>query len=115
MADSLTGLEAELRSNGISVEEVVQEPSEVELTYVTAFPGDHVDHQEMGRALSTFVDLAEDGEWDPRRVDATVLRFEDDVLGTWYAKPEWFEGLLDYRLSETDFSERVLDTLEERP
>jgi hypothetical protein len=114
MADSLTGLEAELRSNGISVEEVDRGET-VELTYVTAFPGERVHHMEMGRALNTFVELAEDGAWEPTRVEATVLRFEDDVQGTWYAEPEWFEGLLEYRLSETEFSQKVLDTLEETP
>jgi hypothetical protein len=41
-----------------------------------------------------------------------VLRSDDDVLGTWHVEPEWIEGLIQYRLSEEDFSERVLDTLE---
>jgi len=114
MNDALTGLEAELRSNGISVESLSTGET-VALTYVTAFPGEHVNHMEMGRALNTFVDLLEDDRWEPTLVEATVLRFDDDVQGTWYAEAEWFEALTEYRISETEFSQRVLDTLEERP
>ena len=113
MSADITGLEAELRSNGISVESL-DRGERVELTYLTAFPGERIEHGEMGRALNVFVDLAEDDAWDPVRVDATVLRAADDVLGTWHADPEWFDDLLEYRISETEFSTRVLGTLEER-
>lgn len=112
MSDEITGLEAELRSNGISVESLDRGDG-VELTYMTAFPGEQVNHQEMGRALNTFIDLAEDDRWEPARVEATVVRTDDDVQGTWYAEPAWFEGLLSYELSETEFSTRVLETLDE--
>jgi hypothetical protein len=111
MNDELTGVEAELRSNAISVETVVV-ADPIELTYVTAFPGESVNHQEMGRALNTFIDLFDD-EGSPQRVDATVLRSDDDVQGTWHARAEWFEALAEYRISEEEFSARVLDTLEE--
>ena len=50
---------------------------------------------------------------ETRYVDVTVERFAGDVLGTWTIEPEWVEGLLSYRLSEEDFSERVLDSLSE--
>lgn len=111
MNDELTGVEAELRSNAISVETLVVEDP-IELTYLTAFPGESVNHQEMGRALTTFIDLFEE-DLSPRRVEATVLRSDDDVLGTWHAEAEWFEALADYSISEEEFSARVLDTLEE--
>lgn len=111
MNDELTGVEAELRSNAISVESVsVGDP--IELAYTTAFPGESVNHQEMGRALNTFIDLFED-DLSPRRVEATVHRSDDDVQGTWHAEAEWFEALSAYRISEEEFSARVLDTLEE--
>lgn len=108
----MTGLEAELRSNGISVESLSRDDP-VELTYLTAFPGERVHHPEMGRALNTFIELVEDDRWEPVRVEATVVRSDDDVQGTWHAEPEWFEGVCSYRISETEFSTRVLDTLEE--
>lgn len=111
MTEELTGIEAELRSNGISVERLeLGDP--VALAYLTAFPGREVNHTEMGRVLTTFIDLAEDDRWEPTRLEATVLAAEDDVLGTWHAEADWFEGLMEYRLTETDFSQRVLDTLE---
>jgi hypothetical protein len=112
MSDDITGVEAELRTNGISVETLARDDP-VELTYLTAFPGERVHHMEMGRALNTFISLAEDDRWEPTRVEATVVRFDDDVQGTWHAEPEWFEALLTYRISETEFSTRVLDTLSE--
>ncbi|MFC4357458.1 hypothetical protein ACFO0N_05775 [Halobium salinum] len=112
MSDDMTGLEAELRSNGISVE-ALSRGDQVELTYLTAFPGERVHHPEMGRALNTFIDLVEDDRWEPARVEATVVRADDDVQGTWHAEPEWFDALCSYRISETEFSTRVLDTLEE--
>lgn len=111
MSADIRGLEAELRSNGVSVESL-DRGEQVDLTYLTAFPGDTVHHGEMGRALNVFVDLAADGAWEPVRVDATVLRADDDVLGTWRAEPEWFTDLVEYRISETEFSDRVLGTLE---
>jgi hypothetical protein len=110
MSDVVDGLEGELRSNAISVEAIDVE-EHVDLTYLTAFPGTRVNHQEMGRACNTFIDLHAAGEWDPCRVEATVLRADDDVLGTWHIEPEWITGYAEYRLSDEDFSERVLGTL----
>ncbi|WP_372912142.1 hypothetical protein [Salinigranum sp.] len=110
MSDVVDGLEGDLRSNGISVEALSVEEA-VDLTYLTAFPGSRINHQEMGRACTVFLDYAETDEWSPRRVDATVLRSDDDVLGTWHIEPEWITGYTEYRLSDEDFSERVLDTL----
>lgn len=112
MGDDISGLEGELRSNGISVESLSKGET-VELTYLTAFPGDQVNHQEMGRACNVFIDRADEGEWEPKPVEATVLRADDDVEGTWRIDPEWITGLLEYRLSETEFSTRVLNTLSE--
>lgn len=108
----ITGLEAELRSNGIDVERL-DRGDPVDLTYTTAFPGEQVHHGEMGRALTVFIDLARAGEWEPGRVEATVVRYEGDVQGTWHAEPAWFEGLLADDLTETAFSQRVLATLDE--
>jgi hypothetical protein len=105
-------LEEELRNFGIDVHDIeAVEP--VELSYITAYPGDEVNHMEMGKVLNAFIDLEEANDWDASRVEATVLRFEDEVMNTWYAKGEWFEALRDYRISETEFSTRVLETLEE--
>jgi hypothetical protein len=113
MNDIISGIEGELRSNAVDVESIEWTDDIVELTYLTAFPGVSVNHQEMGRALRTFVDAAEHGEWDPMRVEATVLRHQEDVLGTWHADAEWFRQYLDYDISGEEFSERVIGTLSE--
>lgn len=112
MTETITGLEAALRSAGVSVESLARD-DRVELAYLTAFPGERVHHREMGRALNAFIDRAEAEEWEPTPVDATVLRTEGDVLGTWRAEPEWFEALTAGEITETEFSTRVLDTLDE--
>jgi len=105
-------LEAELRKFGIDVHDV-EAVDPVELSYLTAYPGEEVNHMEMGQMLNGLLDLARDGEWEPTRIEATVLRFEDEVMNRWYAETEWFEDLLQYRISETEFSTNVLETLDE--
>lgn len=113
MNDVISGLEGELRSNAVDVESIELGEDAVELVYLTAFPGVSVNHQEMGWALRTFVDAAQHDEWDPMRVEATVLRHQEDVQGTWYAAAEWFQQYLDYDISGEEFSERVIATLSE--
>jgi hypothetical protein len=103
-------VEPTLRSYGISVEEI-DEGDPLDLTYMTAFPGREVHRAEIGRALNALIDRAEADEWDPVRVEATVVRSPGDVLGTWRAEAEWFEALAAYEISETEFSTRVLETL----
>ena len=103
-------VEPALRSYGISVEEI-DGGDPLDLTYMTAFPGREVHRGEMGRTLNALIDRAEADEWDPVRVEATVVRSPGDVLGTWRAEPEWFEALAAYEISETEFSTRVLETV----
>ena len=113
MNDVISGIEGELRSNAVDVESIEWGDDAVELVYLTAFPGFSVNHQEMGRALRTFVEAAEHDEWDPTRVEATVLRHQEDTLGTWYAEAEWFRQYLNYDISGEEFSERVIGTISE--
>ncbi|MBB6645554.1 hypothetical protein [Halobellus ruber] len=113
MSEVISGIEGELRSNAVDVESIEWTDDAVDLVYLTAFPGASVNHQEMGRALRTFVNAAEHNEWEPTRVEATVLRHQEDVLGTWYAEAEWFRQYLDYDISGEEFSERVIGTLSE--
>jgi len=103
-------VEPALRSYGVSVESIdLGDP--LELTYMTAFPGREIHRGEIGRALNALIDRAEADEWDPVRVEGTVVRSPGDVLGTWHAEAEWFEALSSYEISETEFSTRVLDTV----
>jgi len=105
-----TEVEPALRSYGISVE-AVEGGDPLDLTYMTAFPGREVHHGEIGRALNALIDRAEADAWDPVRVEATVVRSPGDALGTWHAEATWFEELIAYEISETEFSTRVLETL----
>lgn len=105
-----TEVEPALRSYGVSVESI-DEGDPLDLTYMTAFPGREVHHGEIGRALNALIDRAEADAWDPVRVEATVVRSPGDVLGTWHAEAAWFEALIGYEISETEFSTRVLETL----
>ncbi|WP_277553431.1 hypothetical protein [Halobaculum limi] len=104
-----------LRVNGIDVEEVYVDPDRVQVAYTTTLPGMEPDHAEMGKVCNTFIDLAEDDEFDPRRVDAVSLRFETDVQAAWHIEEAWITDLLAYRISEEEFSERVLDSIETDP
>jgi hypothetical protein len=112
--EGTTDLEPELRSYGVSVE-AIDEGDPLELTYMTAFPGREIHRGEIGRALNALIDQAEADEWDPVRVEGTVVRSPGDVLGTWRAEAEWFEALIGYEISETEFSSRVLDTVSHEP
>ncbi|WP_128906510.1 hypothetical protein [Halorubrum amylolyticum] len=105
-----TEVEPTLRSYGISVE-AVDGGDPLDLTYMTAFPGREVHRGEIGRALNALIARAEADAWDPVRVEATVVRSPGDVLGTWHAEAAWFEELIAYEISETEFSTRVLETL----
>jgi hypothetical protein len=109
--DSAERLTEELRGHNVDVQSL--DPGDpLELTYLTAFPGREVNHTEMGQALTAFVELVEADEWEPSRVEATVLRSDDDVQATWHCEAAWFEELVSYGISETEFSSRVLETVE---
>ncbi len=110
MSDDPGAIEPTLRTYGVSVE-TIDEGDPLAVTYMTAFPGREVHRHEMGRVLNALIDRVEAGEWDPVRVEATVIRSPGDPLGSWTAEPEWFEALVEYDLSETEFSTRVIDTL----
>lgn len=112
MDETISGIEGEIQSAGVHVESVDVAADGIDLEYMTAFPGRQINHQEMGRVLNALIDRAEDGRWDPTRLDATVIRVPGDVMGTWHAERAWFEELLAYEISEEEFSARVLETIE---
>lgn len=106
----ITGLPAELRSNGIDVQSC-EIADGVALEYMTAFPGDRLDRGEVGRVCNTFIDRFGDGEWEPTRVDATVVRTPGDVLARWHIEPAWIRKVDDGTISEVEFSTRVIETI----
>lgn len=104
-----------LRANGIDVDEVSVSPDRVAVAYTTTLPGAKPDHGEIGRVCNAFIDLVEDDVLDPTRVEATALRFADDVQATWHVDADWFADLTSYRISEEDFSARVIGTIATDP
>ncbi len=110
--DVISGVEGELRSYGISVETLEQTDDRLEFDYITAFPGDSINHREMGRACNALIELAAEDDWTARAVEATVLRADEDVMGSWRLDPEWIDSLLADELTETAFSTRVIDSVE---
>ncbi|ELZ82417.1 hypothetical protein C453_15068 [Haloferax elongans ATCC BAA-1513] len=104
-------VEEALRGNGISVESLSSGPP-LSLTYLTAFPGVEPNRGEVGRAVTAFLELARDGEWEPTSVDATILRSDDDVQATWRLEADWVRAYNRYELDDVELSERVLDSLD---
>ncbi|QZX99976.1 hypothetical protein [Halobaculum rubrum] len=115
MTTDESALARELRADGIDVADVRLSPERVAVAYTTTLPAERPAHGEMGRVCNTVIDLVEDGDLEPLRVDATSLRFENDVQATWHVEAEWLDELTGYRISEEEFSARVLDTVETDP
>lgn len=112
MDETISGIEGDVRSAGVHVESIDVAEDAIELEYMTAFPGEQINHREMGRVLNALIDRAEDGRWEPTRLEATVIRVPGDVMGFWHAEAAWFEAIVDDDISEEEFSARVLETIE---
>ncbi|KAB1187892.1 MULTISPECIES: hypothetical protein [Haloferax] len=105
-------VEEALRGNGISVESLSID-DHVSMTYLTAFPDVEPDHGEVGRAVTAFLELANDEALEPTTVDATILRSEGDVQATWRLEADWIRAYNRYEIDDVELSERVLDSIYE--
>ncbi|MDF9747122.1 hypothetical protein [Natrinema salsiterrestre] len=81
---------------------------ELEYEAVTDAPG--VTSNEVGAVLRTLLEVGEEREWTPGRLEVTSVTTDGDVRGWWYVEREWFDRLGD-DLSQVEFSERVLTTV----
>ncbi|MFC7019857.1 MULTISPECIES: hypothetical protein [Haloarcula] len=106
-------VESRLTSHGVYVQTFTErtgdETYEVAYESIAAQPGS-VPHREIGRVINVLRDLHAD-DWTGHDVEATVLDLDGEVRGYWYVDAEWFDRLHNGDLSETDFSEKVLETL----
>jgi hypothetical protein len=106
-------VESRLTSHGVYVTEFEERASDgtYAVTYesIAAEQGS-VPHSEIGRVINVFRDLHAD-DWTGADIEATVLDLDGDVRGYWYVDEEWFDGLNNGDLTETAFSQRVLETL----
>lgn len=120
-------LENRLMSHGIYVNEVARlgevtdgpadEPidardgTDIRVEYETVAAADAVTSNEVGAVVRTLLEIADEREWTPGRLEAVSLTTDGDRRGRWHVEGEWFARLGD-DLSELAFSERVLETVE---
>jgi len=105
-------IENRLVSHGIYVTELDRGADPVEITYETLHAADGVPHGDIGRVVNVLRDFREQG-WDPVDIRGIVTDLDGEKLGTWHAEADWFHDLAADDITETEFSQRVLDTIEE--
>ena len=112
--------EARLTSHGVYVSSVEQdrgrdrederntETIDVEYESIDAGRIGEVPHQEMGRVVNVYRDVADESA----DIEALVTDLDGEPVGTWHVEAEWLDALEAGELSEVDFSGRVLDTID---
>ncbi|PSP76833.1 hypothetical protein BRC86_00820 [Halobacteriales archaeon QS_3_64_16] len=114
--------EARLTSHGVYVSSVEQEQNQdrdreneegngtIDIEYESIDAGriGEVPHQEMGRVINVYREVAENSA----DIDALVTDLDDEPVGTWHVESEWLDALDAGELSEVEFSGRVLDTID---
>ncbi|MEF8812814.1 MAG: hypothetical protein V5A55_03235 [Halovenus sp.] len=106
-------IEARLTSHGVYVDEVEYVDDTYRLTYESISTASEgiVPHREVGRVINVFRDL-HDEEWNGANIEAVVTDLEGRELGEWHVEQEWLASLNDDTLSEVEFSEKVIETIE---
>lgn len=112
--------EARLTSHGVYVSSVEQDRGldredgkgkgtiDVEYESIDAGRIGEVPHQEMGRVVNVYREVADESA----DIEALVTDLDDEPVGTWHVEAEWLEALEAGELSEVEFSGRVLDTID---
>ena len=103
-------LEARLMSHGVYVTSLDVEADSLAITYESVNGGQtgEVPHREVGRVINVVRDLAE----SPVAIRGTVTDLDDEPIGDWHAEADWLRALEGGDLSEVDFSQRVLETID---
>lgn len=106
-------IEARLTSHGVYVDEVDHEEATYSITYESISTANEgaVPHREVGRVINVFRDLHED-DWEGERIEAVVTDLDGVEQGTWHVKQEWIDKLHNGDLTEVEFSQKVVDTIE---
>jgi hypothetical protein len=106
-------LESRLTSHGVYVQSVDEQDTGYAVEY-ESIAGDSegvIPHREVGRVINVFRDLHPD-DWAGVRIDADVTDFEGNKLGSWHVDPDWIDRLHNGDLSEVEFSQLVVDTID---
>ncbi|MFB6084873.1 MAG: hypothetical protein ABEJ94_11590 [Halorientalis sp.] len=106
-------IENRLVSHGLYVTDL-DRGDPLEITYETVHAdadADTVPDRDIGRLCNVLRDFREEG-WDPVDLRAVVTDLDGERLGSWRADAAWFRQLGRDEISETEFSQRVLETVE---
>lgn len=106
-------IESRLTSHGVYVEDVEQSGEGYSLTYESIAVADEgaVPHREVGRVINVFRDLHAD-DWAGARIEGDVLDLDGNHRGSWHVEADWLDDLHNGDLTEIEFSQRVVDTIE---
>ncbi len=104
-------LEARLMTHGVYVTTVDIGEARLEIEYESVAAGqtNGVPHREVGQVINAVRDLSE----TPGDVHGTVTDLDGESVGRWRTEAEWLRALEDDELSEVDFSQRVIETIDE--
>ena len=105
-------LDTRLLNHGLYLEKFESDEQALYLDYETATPGEGVPHREIGHVLNLLLDASEEG-WSVRDVHGTVYSLDGDERGTWHSEAAWMRAHEDGDLSQVEYSQLVLDTVEE--
>jgi len=105
-------IENRLMSHGIYVTDFARDADAVEITYETVHGTEGVPHRDIGRVINVLREFRDEG-WEPADVHGVVKNLDGESLGSWRADAAWFHDLAADDITETEFSQRVLDTIEE--
>lgn len=110
--DRLEQIGYQLMGQGVYLRAVESAADPLRIEYETLAPGEGVPHQEVGQVITTFRNAIEEG-WEPTDIEARVIDSDGDPRGTWRMDADWLRALEAGDLSEVEFSQYVLDTIEE--
>jgi hypothetical protein len=105
-------VESRLMSHGVYVTDF-ETTDGYELTYESASAAETgvIQHREVGKVINVFLELHDD-DWRGRPIHATVTDLDGRNLGRWHVTEDWLRALQTGDLTETAFSQKVIDTIE---
>jgi hypothetical protein len=102
--------EARLVSHGVYVTSLTHGENALDLEYESVKAGqtDQIPHQEIGRVINVYRDLTDESI----AIQALVTDLDGDSIGTWRVNAKWLRTLADGTLTEVEFSQQVLETID---
>ena len=105
-------LESRLTSHGVYVDEVTVGDDALEVVYESmAADEGAIPHREVGRVINVVRDL-HPPDWRGVDIEAVVTDLEGTELGRWSVDQAWIAELHEGDLSEVEFSQLVIETIE---